>query len=97
MSVVTPHPEVNPSVRNYLQESQDKKSDSGWEKVACSLKRCIDKLVESNTKLVAASIKQNEVNKTLAVSGQFPKVQIPIFSGDPLQYPVWKTAFTTIN
>ena len=57
MSVVTPHPEVNPPVSNYLQEPQDKKSDSGWEKVACSLERCIDKLVDSNTKLVAASIK----------------------------------------
>ena len=65
-------------------------------KIACSLERCIDKLVESNTKLVAASIEQNEVNKSLAVSSQLPKVQIPIFSGDPLQYPVWKTAFTTL-
>ena len=92
MSVVTPHPEVNPPVSNYLQEPQEKKSNSGWEKIACSLETCID----SNTKLVAASIEQNEVNKTLAVSGQFPKVQIPIFSGDPLQYPVWKTAFTTL-
>ena len=61
MSVVTPHPEVNPPVSNYLQEPQEKKSDSGWEKIACSLERCIDKLVESNTKLVAASIEQNEL------------------------------------
>ena len=61
----------------------------GWEKVASSLERCMDKLTEAN-------LEQSTVSKELFVSGQLPKLTIPVFEGDPLQYPVWKSAFNAL-
>ena len=60
------------------------------------LERCMVELVESNGKLVAATVEQNRVNRQLAISGQLPKISIPVFSGDPLQYPAWNSSFRAL-
>ena len=57
------------------------------------LKKCMDKLVDVNTKLTEVTLDQNDVNIKLAASVQLPKINIPIFDGDPLQYPVWRSSF----
>ena len=62
-------------------QSQTNSVSEGWEKVASSLEKCMDKLTEAN-------LEQSTVSKQLFVSGQLPKITIPIFNGDPLQYPV---------
>ena len=56
----------------------------------------MDKLVETSTKLVAATVEQNQVNRQLAISGQLPKISIPVFNGDPLQYPAWNSSFNAL-
>ena len=70
-------------------QGQANSFSEGWEKVALSLEKCMDKLTEAN-------LEQSTVSKQLFVSGQLPKITIPIFSGDPLQYPVWKSAFNAL-
>ena len=60
-----------------------------WERVASSLERCMDKLTEAN-------LEQSTVRKQLFVSGHLPKLSISVFNGDPLQYPVWKSAFNAL-
>ena len=56
----------------------------------------MDKLVETSSKLVAATVEQNQVNRQLAMFGQLPKISIPIFNGDPLQYPAWNSSFNAL-
>ena len=57
--------------------------------MASSLERCMEKLAEVN-------VQQSTVNKQLFVPGQLPKITIPVFSGDPLQCPVCKSAFNAL-
>jgi len=56
----------------------------------------MDKLVETRSKLVAATMEQNLVNRQLAISGQLPKISIPVFGGDPLEYPTWNSSFSAL-
>ena len=57
--------------------------------VASSLERCMGKLTEAN-------LEQSTVSKQLFVSGLLPKRSISVFSGDPLQYSVWESAFNAL-
>lgn len=45
-------------------------------------------------KVGRGNVQQSTVNKQLFVSGQLSKITIPIFGGDPLQYPAWNS---TVN
>ena len=36
------------------------------------------------------------MSKQLFVSRHLPKLSISVFNGDPLQYPVWKSAFNAL-
>lgn len=56
----------------------------------------MDKLLETSSKLVAATVEQNLVNKQQAISGQLPKILIPVFGGDPLEYPTWNSSFSAL-
>ena len=60
------------------------------------LEKCMDKLVETSNRLVAATMEQNLVNRQLAISGQLPRISIPVFHGDPLQYPSWNSSFCAL-
>lgn len=46
--------------------------------------------------LTEANLDQSTVSKQLFVSGQRLKITIPIFSGDSLKFPVWKSAFNAL-
>ena len=63
-------------------------SAKGGKKVA-SLEKCMDKLTEAN-------LEQSTVRTQLFVSGQLTKITFPTFNDDPLQYPVWKSAFNAL-
>ena len=56
----------------------------------------MDKLVETSSELVAATMEQNLVKGQLAISGKLPNVSIPFFSGDPLEYPTWNSPFSAL-
>ncbi|XP_055957027.1 uncharacterized protein LOC130012915 [Patella vulgata] len=58
-------------------------------KIASSLERCVEKLAETNKE-------QNELNRQLVSCTQLPKLDVPVFDGDPLKYPSWKHAFTAL-
>ena len=47
-------------------------------------------------KLTEANLEQSPVSKQLFVSGLLPKRSISVFSGDPLQYSVWGSAFNAL-
>ncbi len=53
------------------------------------LEKCVTQLTE-------ASMIQNEVNKRLIISSQLPKISVPVFNGDPLQYPLWRNSFSAL-
>ncbi|XP_041484991.1 uncharacterized protein LOC121431537 isoform X2 [Lytechinus variegatus] len=53
---------------------------------ASSLEDCLQQL----SRFVAG---QNAASNQLAAFSQLPKIDVPIFSGDPLQYTLWKNAF----
>ena len=57
--------------------------------MASSLERCMERLAKVN-------VQQSTMNKQLFVSGQLSKITIPIFGGDPLQYPAWNSAFNAL-
>ena len=59
------------------------------------LEKCMDKLVEVNTRLTTATLDQNNMNREFIVTRNLPNINIPVFSGDPLQYPIWKNSFET--
>ena len=73
----------------YQSVHQGHSIGEGWERVASSLERCMDKLTEAN-------LEQSTVSKQLFVSGHLPELSISVFNGDPLQYPVWKSAFNAL-
>lgn len=70
-------------------KGQTPSPNSGLKRMASSLERRMERLAEVN-------VQQSTMNKQLFVSGQLPKITIPILSGDPLQYPVWKSAFNAL-
>ena len=60
-----------------------------WKEWHRHWKKCMDKLTEAN-------LEQSTVSKQFFVSGQLPKLTISVLNGDPLQYPVWKSAFNAL-
>ena len=86
MSTVITPPSSYQSVH---PQGQVNSISEGWEKVASSLEKCMDKLTEAN-------LERSTVSKQLFISGQLPKLTISVFNGDPLQYPVWKSAFNAL-
>ncbi|KAK3754726.1 hypothetical protein QZH41_007045 [Actinostola sp. cb2023] len=84
---------MSPNVdHEQVPEPRDSPSDSEWQRVAISLEKCMSKLVETNDKLVT-SVRPCEKSST---SPSRVKVIVPTFSGDPLQYPVWISAFKAL-
>ncbi|KAK3747382.1 hypothetical protein QZH41_002637 [Actinostola sp. cb2023] len=84
---------MSPNVdHEQVPEPRDSPSDSEWQRVAISLEKCMSKLVETNDKLVT-SVRPCEKSST---SPSRVKVIVPTFSGDPLQYPVWSSAFKAL-
>ena len=63
--------------------------NEGWTAMSSVLERCISQLTES-------SRQQHQVNQCLVASSQLPKIAVPLFSGDPLQYPLWRNSFTSL-
>ena len=69
---------------------------SGWERVATSLEHCVTKLIESSEKIALANVSQSSESKSSSHIFRLPAVKIPVFNGDPLDYPVWNSAFKTL-
>ncbi|XP_041472654.1 uncharacterized protein LOC121421920 [Lytechinus variegatus] len=53
----------------------------------------IHKIVSSLEKLAQSSLEQGVLNRHMLIQAQLPKVNVPLFSGDPLSYPLWKNSF----
>ena len=70
-------------------------SDGEWQRVAISLEKCMSKLVETNDKLVTSQTSVRPLEKS-NTSPSTVKVIVPTFSGDPLQYPIWNSAFKAL-
>ena len=55
------------------------------------LGKCMEKLV--NSRLTTATLEQNYITRKWELTRQLPNVSIPVFNGDPLQYPIWQSSF----
>ncbi|XP_072169077.1 uncharacterized protein [Diadema setosum] len=80
----TPIPRVETMVK--------KPTDVNRGSTPCGLQRVAESLVE-----VAKSIgMQNASAQQVAMTSQLPGIDLPVFSGDPLLYPLWRNAFGSL-
>ena len=91
--------ELNPSAKPWFQseviqpfEKQDNIGGS-LDKIASTLELCMSNIAKTNSKLVEASLKQAKATDQLALSSQLPKISVPVFTGDPLEHPIWNNTF----
>ena len=91
--------ELNPSAKPWFQsegnqpfERQDSIGGS-LDKIASTLEVCTSNIAKTNSRLVEASLKQAKATDQLAISSQMPKISVPVFTGDPLEYPIWNKTF----
>lgn len=54
------------------------------------------KLVESSEKLALANVSQSKVSKPSNQVFHLASVKIAVFCGDPLEYPLWSSAFKAL-
>ncbi|XP_063969426.1 uncharacterized protein LOC135157513 [Lytechinus pictus] len=93
--IQVPHEIPGDSVRRYFDSHPDVEASAappphdvhqtGFEKMA-----------ESMAEMAKAMMQQNATTHGLAISSQLPKLEIPVFSGDPLRYALWKNSFTNL-
>lgn len=60
-----------------------------WNRIAASLEACMTQLTKVNMQQMLSAQQSAALN-------QLPKIDVPIFSGDPLQYPIWRNAFDAL-
>ncbi|XP_041467229.1 uncharacterized protein LOC121417559 [Lytechinus variegatus] len=53
----------------------------------------VSSLEASVAQITRIAIGQSEVSNQLAATSQLPKIDVPMFSGEPMNYPLWKNAF----
>ena len=68
-------------------------ASNDWNKISASLETCMAGCMAQLTKVNMQQILSAQQSAAL---NQLPKVEVPIFSGDPLQYPIWRNAFDTL-
>ena len=59
-------------------------------------RQVFEKMAESMTEMAKAIMQQNMMAQRHAVASQLPKLEIPVFNGDPLRYRLWKNAFSNL-
>ncbi|XP_071498147.1 uncharacterized protein [Diadema antillarum] len=75
---------VVPEVGQAKPVTQDTVTSSGMEKVAESLAHVANMIMQ-----------QNATSQQVAAASQLPKIDVPVFDGDPLRYPLWRNAFSS--
>ncbi|XP_071477128.1 uncharacterized protein [Diadema antillarum] len=75
---------VVPEVGQAKPVTQDTLTSSWMEKVA-----------ESLTHVANMIMQQNATSQQVAAASQLPKIDVPVFDGDPLRYPLWRNAFSS--
>ena len=63
--------------------------ENGWKRITSSLERYMEKLV-------LASMEQNKVNTQLTITRHLPKINVLVFSGNALEYPIWNNTFCAL-
>ncbi|XP_030855283.1 uncharacterized protein LOC100892674 [Strongylocentrotus purpuratus] len=56
----------------------------------------LQKVAESLAEVARSMAIQSASSRQVAVTSQLPPIDLPVFSGDPLQYPLWKNAFVSL-
>ena len=56
----------------------------------------LQKVAESLAEVARSMAIQSAGSQQVAVTSQLPHIDLPVFSGDPLQYPLWKNAFVSL-
>ena len=65
-------------------------SNNDWNKIAASLETCMARLTKVNMQQILSAQQSAALNQLL-------KVEVPIFSGSPLQYPIWLVVLKIAN
>ena len=53
-------------------------------------------MANSMAQMANAILQQNMTTQWLTVSSQLPKLEVSLFNGDPLRYPLWNNAFSSL-
>ena len=91
--------QLNPSVMPCFQSEKEQsiiKQDNSSESlshIVSTLEKCMNNIANTNSRLVEASLMQARATDNLALSSQLPKMSVPVFTGDPLEYPIWNSTF----
>ncbi|XP_038055409.1 uncharacterized protein LOC119727556 [Patiria miniata] len=88
VAMVTSANQNRPDEQSSVHHSHHQ-SEGGRMTMSSALEKCITQLAES-------SRQQHDVNKRLVASSQLPKIAVPQFNGDPLQYPLWRNSFNSL-
>ena len=56
----------------------------------------LQKVAESLAEVARSMAIQSASSQQVAVTSQLPHIDLPVFSGDPFQYPLWKNAFVSL-
>ena len=82
-------PTLKPDEPPVMINSSPLAASNDWNKIAASMEACMAQLTKVNMQQILSAQQSAALN-------QLPKVEVPIFSGDPLQYPIWRNAFDTL-
>ena len=89
------NPSVMPCFQSEKEQSiikQDNSSESSCH-IVSTLEKCMNNIAKTNSRLVEASLMQARATDKLALSSQVSKISVPVFTGDPLEYPIWNSTF----
>lgn len=99
MKEVLSMPKSNSAPEQMMQENDihhEVSASISFNPDATSFSPKVSPLEKCITQLTEASMIQNDVNKRLIISSQLPKISVPVFNGDPLQYPLWRNSFSAL-
>ncbi|XP_030828067.1 uncharacterized protein LOC105436445 isoform X1 [Strongylocentrotus purpuratus] len=95
--ITLPKEQPGDSVHRFFKSQQDVTIGTATPPLdGTSSQTGFEKMAESMTDMAKAIMQQNMTTQRLAVASQLPKLEIPIFSGDPLRYRLWKNAFSNL-
>ena len=88
------------SVRRFLDSQPAEETVLPQQPTACppttSGQQGMEMMANSMAQMANAILQQNMSTQRLAVSSQLPKLEVPLFDGDPLRYPLWNNAFSSL-
>ncbi|XP_071476202.1 uncharacterized protein [Diadema antillarum] len=83
------HVQVETAHIHAEKQPESEQTATALDRISSTMERCMLHMAD-------ASRQQGAISLQLAASGQLPKITVPVFAGDPLQFPMWNNAFDAL-